>query len=84
MATKEDDAAPVALLLSIIGLLGCFPVALTALAIAYLARERIRRSDGALSGERTVRIAIVLGWVGVGVALVAVTALSVAAARRRG
>lgn len=82
---KDDDAASVALLLSIIGLLGCFPVAMTALTIAYLARERIRRSNGALSGERTVRIAIALGWAGIGVAVVAVTAFSVvAAARRRG
>lgn len=68
-----------ALLLSIIGLMGCFPVSMTALAVAYLARERIGRSDGALGGERTVRIAIVLGWVGIGVALVAVTALGLAA-----
>ncbi len=80
----EDAAAPVALLLSVIGLLGCFPVAMTALAIAYLARERIRTSDGALGGERTVRTAIVLGWVGIGVSVVAFGALGVAALVRRG
>lgn len=81
--TKDDEFAPVALLLSILGLLGCFPVALAALAIAYLARERIRKSNGSLGGERTVRIAIVLGWVGVGVAAVAFLALLVAAIVRR-
>ncbi|UDY35201.1 hypothetical protein [Dermatobacter hominis] len=80
----EDAAAPVALLLSVIGLLGCFPVAMTALAIAYLSRARIRAADGALGGDRTVRTAIVLGWVGIGVAVVAFTALGVAALVRRG
>nr|HMR97173.1 hypothetical protein [Microthrixaceae bacterium] len=80
----EDDVAPVALLLSVIGLLGCFPVSLTALAIAYLSRERIRKSDGALGGERTVARAIVLGWVGVGVSVVVFLVFSVAAVIRRG
>lgn len=80
----EDDVAPVALILSVIGLLGCFPVSLTALAIAYLSRERIRRSDGALGGERTVARAIVLGWVGVGVALIALVVFAMAAVVRRG
>ena len=80
---KDDEFAPVALLLSILGLLGCFPVALTALAVAYLARERIRKADGALGGERTVRIAIVLGWAGLGVAAVAFLTLLVAAVLRR-
>jgi len=80
---KDDEFAQVALLLSILGLMGCFPVALCALAVAYLARERIRKADGALGGERTVRTAIVLGWVGVGVAAIAFVALLVAAVLRR-
>ena len=80
----EDDVAPLGLLLSVIGLLGCFPVSLTALAIAYLSRERIRKSDGALGGERTVARAIVLGWVGIGVAVVAFLVFAVAAVIRRG
>jgi hypothetical protein len=81
---RPDDAASVALLLSVVGLLGCFPVAITALAIGYLSRERIRRSGGAVGGERTAQRAIVLGWVGIGVSVVALTALSVAAVARRG
>ena len=81
---RDDEAASVALLLSVIGLLGCFPVAFTALAIAYLSRERIRKSDGSLGGERTVRTAIVLGWVGVGVSVMAFMALGIAALVRRG
>lgn len=81
---RDDEPATVALLLSVIGLLGCFPVALTALAIAYMSRERIRTADGQLGGERTVRTAIVLGWVGVGVSAVAFIALGIAALVRRG
>lgn len=83
VAKHDDEFALVALLLSILGLLGCFPVALSALAVGYLARERIRKADGALGGERTVRTAIVLGWVGLGVAAVAFLALLVAAVVRR-
>ena len=81
---RPDDAATVALLLSVIGLLGCFPVAMTALAIGYLSRERIRKAGGALGGERTARRAIVLGWVGIGVSVAAFGALGIAALVRRG
>jgi hypothetical protein len=83
-AARDDDAATVALLLSVVGLLGCFPVAMTALAVGYLSRERIRAAGGAIGGERTAQRAIVLGWVGIGVSVVAFTALGIAALVRRG
>jgi hypothetical protein len=79
-----DDAGSLALVLAVIGLLGCFPVAFTALAVAYNTRDRIRRAGGDPADERTLQRAIVLGWVGIGVAVVAFGALGVAAIVRGG
>jgi hypothetical protein len=76
---RSDDGATVALLLSVIGLLGCLPVGATGLLLGYLARDRIRKAEGALSGEGTARAAIVVGWVAVAVSLVALLAVAVAA-----
>ena len=80
---RDDDGATVALLLSVVGLLGCLPVGAAGLAMGYLARERIEKADGALRGERTARAAIVIGWVAVSISVLALMALLVAAALTR-
>jgi hypothetical protein len=77
-AVPNDDGATVALLLSVVGLLGCLPVGAAGLAMGYLARERIRAAGGALGGERTAYWAVVIGWVAVAVSVVALIGLLVA------
>lgn len=74
--------AKVALVLSLLGLLGCLPVGLAGLAIGYRSRDRIRASAGALTGEGTARAAIVLSWVGIAVSVLALVAFMAAAAVR--
>jgi Domain of unknown function (DUF4190) len=73
----SDDAATVALLLSVVGLLGCLPVGAAGVAMGYVARARIRDSDGALGGERTAHAAIVVGWIAIGISVVALIVLLV-------
>lgn len=75
--------AKVALVLSLLGLLGCLPVGLVGLAIGYRSRDRIRASGGALSGEGVARAAIVISWVGVAISVLALLAFVVASAIRR-
>ncbi len=75
-----DDGAAVALLLSVVGLLGCLPVGAAGLAMGYLARARIREADGALGGGRMAQAAVVIGWVAIGVSVVALVVLLVALA----
>ena len=77
-AVPNDDGATVALLLSVVGLLGCLPVGAAGLAMGYLARERIRAADGALGGGGTAKWAIIIGWVAVTMSVVALIGLLVA------
>lgn len=79
-ALPTDDVATVALLLSVVGLLGCLPVGVTGVAMGYSALARIRAADGELGGERTALAAVRVGWVAVGVSVVALLALLVALA----
>lgn len=72
-----------ALLLSVIGLLGCLPVGAAGVAMGYSARARIRAADGALAGERSAAAAIVVGWVAVGISVLALLALLLAMAITR-
>ena len=78
--TRTDEGVTVALLLSVIGLLGCLPVGAVGVAMGYSARARIRAADGALGGARSAAAAIVVGWVAVGISVVALLALVVAMA----
>jgi hypothetical protein len=80
---RNDDGATVALLLSVLGLMGCLPVGAAGLAMGYLARERIQAADGALGGAGTARAAILIGWVAVSISVLALLALAVAAALTR-
>lgn len=73
-----DDGATVALLLSVIGLLGCLPVGAAGVAMGYSARARIEAAGGALGGERTARAAVVVGWIAVGISITALLAIMVA------
>jgi hypothetical protein len=75
---RNDDGATVALLLSVLGLMGCLPVGAAGLAMGYFARDRIQQADGALGGARTARAAIVIGWVAVSISMLALLALAVA------
>lgn len=75
--------AKVALVLSLLGLLGCLPVGLVGLAIGYRSRDRIRASCGSLGGEGVARAAIVLSWVGVAISVLALLAFVIASAIRR-
>ncbi len=81
---RDDDGATVALVLSIIGLLGCLPVGAVGLLMGYAARERIQRSAGAVGGERTARYAIVIGWVAVSISVLALLTFAVLMAVTRG
>lgn len=81
---RDDDLAAVALVLSLIGLLGCLPVGVVAIVLGHRSRDRIRGSGGALRGAGTARAAIVIGWAGVAVSVLALLAFLVAAALRRG
>lgn len=80
---RDDDLAAVALVLSLIGLVGCLPVGVAGLVMGYRSRDRIRRSDGALGGGGTARVAIVVGWIAVTVSVLALLAFLVAAVIRR-
>lgn len=80
---RNDDGATVALLLSVIGLLGCLPVGAAGVAMGYSARARIRAADGAVGGERSAAAAIVIGWVAVGISVLALLALLLALAITR-
>jgi hypothetical protein len=74
---RTDDAATVALLLSVVGLLGCLPVGAAGLAMGYVARARIRDSNGELGGERTANAAVIVGWIAIGISVVALIVLLV-------
>lgn len=81
--TREDDLAKVALVVSLLALMGCLPVGVVGLAIGTRSRDRIRSSDGALTGEPIARAAIVISWIGITISLLAMLAFVVAAAIRR-
>jgi len=80
---REDDLAKVALVVSLLALLGCLPVGFVGLAIGYRSRDRIMASEGALGGERTARAAIVISWIGISISVLALVAFLVMVAIRR-
>lgn len=73
----------VALLLSMMGLLGCLPVGAAGLALGYVIRDKARRQDPSAPDDPTIRWAIGLGWAAIVVSVLALVALGVLALARR-
>src|SRR3954451_23849467 len=70
-----SGAATASLVLGICGLVVCpFVCSVLALVFGYQAREQIDESDGQLGGRSSAVAGIVLGWVGVGLRVLAVAA----------
>lgn len=61
----NDSGATTAMILSIIGLFVCVPLAIGGMVMGYSARKRIDASGGMLGGSGQATTAIVLGWVAV-------------------
>lgn len=81
-----DGMATAAMVLGILGLVVCGPLAVVALFLGYSARGRIRQSGGQIGGDGQATAGIVLGWIGVviWVVLVASMAALVVAGRATG
>lgn len=61
----NDSGATTAMILSIIGVFLCVPLAIGGMVMGYSARKRINASGGMLGGSGQATTAIVLGWVAV-------------------
>jgi len=60
------------LVISILGLIGTLGFgSIIGLILGYIAKQQIAESQGRLGGEGVAKAGIILGWIGVGVAVVA-------------
>lgn len=70
-SSSDSAMAIVSLVTGILGLT-FFPIVGSIIAVitGYMARSEIRNSGGALGGENFATVGLVLGWIGVGLAVV--------------
>jgi hypothetical protein len=81
---NTDGAAVVSLVSGILGFIGCFGVgSIVALITGYTARRRIDQRGGQDTGRRLAQAGIVLGWIGLGLAVIVTGFVVVAAVRTR-
>jgi len=75
-AARHTSGLAIASLVSgILSLLCLFPAAVLAIVLGYVARARIRRSGGALRGERMARAGVNLGFSGIILLIIAAIAI---------
>ncbi len=71
-APRTSVAAIASLILGILGLIQVLPLigSIAGLILGYAAKNEIARSNGAISGEGLAKAGIILGWIGVGLAVI--------------
>ncbi len=69
--TPSSPLATASLVLSILGLVGVLPLlgSIIGLILGYMARNDIESSGGILGGDELAKWGIILGWVGIALAL---------------
>jgi len=76
---RTSGLAIAALICSIVGWVGCYLIGpIVGVVLGYQARKQIRESGGRLTGEGLATAGIILGWLGIGLVLLAVIGLSLA------
>ncbi|MGC9399911.1 MAG: DUF4190 domain-containing protein [Anaerolineae bacterium] len=71
---RNSGLAVASLILSILGLIGILPFlgSVVGLILGYSARNEIDRSGGVITGRGMAQWGIILGWVGLGLILLAI------------
>lgn len=77
---KTNGLAIAALVVGCLGFAFCFVPSILAIVFGYISKSQIDQSHGTQSGRGLAIAGIVLGWVGVGIALVLAVVFVIAAA----
>lgn len=73
-APRTSVAAIASLILSILGLIQVLPFigSIGGLILGYAARNEIARGNGAVGGEGLAQAGVILGWIGIGLAIIGI------------
>jgi len=67
--SRSDGGASGSLICGVLGLLIC-PLALVAVILGHLSRGRIKRSNGALTGDGKARAGLIMGYIGMALGII--------------
>ena len=79
VVAKTNGMAVASLVLGCVAVAFCFVPSILAIVLGYISKGQIDRSQGTQNGRGLAIAGIVLGWVGIGVALLVAIALVIGA-----